>query len=136
MNLLLKQHFKSTALEISELSVENRLNEQNKKLQQNHLGNVEETSSKRIKSLRTEKEGYQNDLASKQLKVNELEEKITNLIHAGGEYDKMSTLKILMESKKTHTEKKINFFNEKDDCDVCEQPINQSFKDVRVEEFL
>ena len=135
MNLLLKQHFKSTALEISELSVENRLNEQNKKLQQNHLGNVEETSSKRIKSLRTEKEGYQNDLASKQLKVENLEEKITNLIHAGGEYDKMSTLKILMESKKTHTEKKINFFNEKDDCDVCEQPIKQSFKDVRVEEL-
>ena len=135
MNLLLKQHFKSTALEISELSVENRLNEQNKKLQQNHLGNVEETSSKRIKGLNAEKEGYQNDLAKKSLKVEDLEEKIKTLIPSESNYDKMSTLKILMESKKTHTEKKINFFNENDDCDVCEQPIEQSFKDVRVDEL-
>ena len=59
MNLLLKQHFKSTALEISDLSVNNRLDEQNKNLQQNHLGNIEETSSKRIKGLSVEKEGYQ-----------------------------------------------------------------------------
>ena len=135
MNLLLKQHFKSTALEISELSVENRLNEQNKKLQQNHLGNVEETSSKRIKGLNAEKEGYRNDLATKELEVNNLEEKIATLKQSEANYDKMSTLKILMESKKTHTEKKINFFNENDDCDVCEQPIIQSFKDVRVDEL-
>jgi len=47
----------------------------------------------------------------------------------------MSTLKILMESKKTSTEKKIKFFNEKDNCDVCEQPIEKSFKDIRVGEL-
>ena len=40
-----------------------------------------------------------------------------------------------MESKITHTEKKIKFFNEKDDCDVCEQPIKQSFKDIRIGEL-
>jgi DNA repair exonuclease SbcCD ATPase subunit len=135
MNLLLKQHFKSTALEISELSVENRLNEQNKKLQQNHLGNVEETSSKRIKGLSVEKEGYRNDLASKQLKVENLEEKIKTLIQSEADHDKLASLKILMESKITHTEKKIKFFKENDDCDVCEQPIEQSFKEVRVEEL-
>ncbi len=135
MNLLLKQSYKNVSAEISELSVENRLHESNKKLQQNHLGNIEETSSKRIKGLSVEKDGYQNDLATKAIKVNDLEEKIKTLIPSEVNYDKMSTLKILMESKKTHTEKKINFFNEKDDCDVCEQPIDQSFKDVRVEEL-
>ena len=135
MNLLLKQHFKSTALEISDLSVNNRLDEQNKNLQQNHLGNIEETSSKRIKGLSVEKEGYRNDLASKQLKVENLEEKIKTLIQAEADHDKLASLKILMESKITHTEKKIKFFNENDDCDVCEQPIKQSFKDVRVEEL-
>ena len=36
MNLLLKQSFKTVSTEISELSVENRLYESNKKLQQNH----------------------------------------------------------------------------------------------------
>ena len=96
MNLLLKQHFKSTAVEISDLSVNNRLDVQNKNLQQNHLGNIEETSSKRIKGLSVEKEGYQNDLAIKRLEVENLEEKITTLIHAGTEHDKMTTLKILM----------------------------------------
>jgi len=135
MNLLLKQHFKSTALEISDLSVNNRLDEQNKNLQQNHLGNIEETSSKRIKGLSVEKEGYRNDLASKQLKVENLEEKIKTLIQSEADHDKLASLKILMESKITHTEKKIKFFNENDDCDVCEQPIKQSFKDVRVEEL-
>jgi DNA repair exonuclease SbcCD ATPase subunit len=135
MNLLLKQNYKTVGAEISELSVENRLQESNKKLQQNHLGNIEETSSKRIKGLSEEKEGYQKDLANKQLKVGKLEEKIKNLIYAGDKHDKMTTLKILMESKKTSTEKRINFFNEKDDCDVCEQPIKQSFKDVRVKEL-
>ena len=74
-------------------------------------------------------------MATKAIKVNDLEEKIKTLIPSEVSYDKMSTLKILMESKKTHTEKKINFFKEKDDCDVCEQPIKQSFKDVRVEEL-
>jgi DNA repair exonuclease SbcCD ATPase subunit len=135
MNLLLKQNYKTVGAEISELSVENRLQESNKKLQENHLGNIEETSSKRIKGLSEEKEGYQNDLANNQLKVENLEEKIKNLIYAGDKHDKMTTLKILMESKKTSTEKRINFFNEKDDCDVCEQPIKQSFKDVRVKEL-
>jgi len=135
MNLLLKQHFKSTAVEISDLSVNNRLDVQNKNLQQNHLGNIEETSSKRIHGLSVEKEGYQKDLAIKRLEVENLEEKITTLIHAGTEHDKMTTLKILMESKKISTEKKIKFFKENDDCDVCEQPIEQSFKDVRVEEL-
>jgi DNA repair exonuclease SbcCD ATPase subunit len=85
--------------------------------------------------LRSEKEGYESQLANKKAKVNVLEEKITTLIHAGGEYDKMSTLKILMESKKTSTEKKIQFFNEKDNCDVCEQPIEKSFKNLRVGEL-
>ena len=135
MNLLLKQNYKTVGAEISELSVENRLQESNKKLQENHLGNIEETSSKRIQGLSAEKEGYQNDLANKQLKVGKLEEKIKNLIYAGDKHDKMTTLKILMESKKTSTEKRIKFFNEKDICDVCEQPIVQSFKDVRVEEL-
>ena len=135
MNLLLKQNYKTVGAEISELSVENRLQESNKKLQENHLGNIEETSSKRIRGLSVEKEGYQTDLATKGLKVNNLEEKIKNLIYAGDKHDKMTTLKILMESKKTSTEKRINFFNEKDDCDVCEQPIKQSFKDVRVKEL-
>jgi len=135
MNLLLKQNFKSVSVEISDLSVETRLNIQNKNLQENHLGNIEEISSKRIKGLSVEKEEYQSDLAIKGLKVKNLQENIATLIHAGGEYDKMSTLKILMESKKTHTEKKINFFNKNSDCDVCEQPIDQSFKDVRIEEL-
>jgi len=135
MNLLLKQNYKTVNAEITELSVENRLQESNKKLQENHLGNIEETSSKRIKGLSAEKEGYQKDLANKKAKVSDLEEKIKNLIYAGDKHDKMTTLKILMESKKTSTEKRIKFFNEKDDCDVCEQPIKQSFKNVRVEEL-
>jgi len=135
MNLLLKQNYKTVNAEITELSVENRLQESNKKLQENHLGNIEETSSKRIKGLSAEKEGYQKDLANKKAKVSDLEEKIKNLIYAGDKHDKMITLKILMESKKTSTEKRIKFFNEKDDCDVCEQPIKQSFKNVRVEEL-
>ena len=68
-------------------------------------------------------------------KISELEEKIKSLIQAGGKHDKMTTLKILMESKKLSTEKKIKFFNEKDDCDVCEQPIKKSFKKLRVGEL-
>ena len=135
MNMLLKQNYKTVQTELTELSVEDRLHKNNQQLQKKHFNSIEETSSKRIKGLSAEKEGYQNDLATKKLKVSELEEKITTLIHAGGEYDKMSTLKILMESKKTSTEKKLEFFNEKDSCDVCEQPIEQSFKDIRVGEL-
>ena len=135
MNMLLKQNYKMVQTELTELSVEDRLHKNNRQLQEKHFNNIEERSSARIKSLSLEKIGYENDLANKQAKVRELEEKITNLIHAGGEYDKMATLKILMESKKTSTEKKIKFFNEKDNCDVCEQPIEKSFKDVRVGEL-
>ena len=135
MNMLLKQNYKMVQTELTELSVEDRLHKNNKQLQEKHFNNIEETSSKRIKALWKEKEDYQNDLANKQAKVSDLEEKITTLISAGSEYDKMTTLKILMESKKTSTEKKIEFFNEKDSCDVCEQPIEQSFKDVRVGEL-
>jgi len=135
MNMLLKQNYKTVQTELTELSVEDRLFIYNKDLQEKHLNSIEETSSARGELLRSEKEEYVGQLAIKKLKVSELEEKITTLIHAGGEYDKMSTLKILMESKKTSTEKKIKFFNEKDNCDVCEQPIKQSFKDVRVGEL-
>ena len=135
MNLLLKQHYKMVSTEMSELSVQTRLNESNKQLQEKHLGNIEETSSKRIKALQKEKEGYQNELAIKQLNVSELEEKITTLIRSEADHDKLTSLKIMLESRKTNTEKKINFFNEKDNCDVCEQPIDSSFKQTRVQDL-
>ena len=135
MNLLLKQSYKNVSAEISELSVENRLHESNKKLQENHLGNIEETSSKRIKGLSAEKEEYQNDLASKGLKVDVLEEKITTLIRSEADHDKLASLKIMLESRKTNTEKKIKFFDEKDSCDVCEQPIDKSFGKTRVQDL-
>ena len=41
----------------------------------------------------------------------------------------------MLESRKTSTEKKIKFFNEKDNCDVCEQPIESSFKQTRVQDL-
>ena len=135
MNMLLKQNYKTVQTELTELSVEDRLYKNNRQLQEKHFHTIDETSSARGELLRSEKEGYESQLANKKAKVNVLEEKITTLIHAGVEYDKMSTLKILMESKKTSTEKKIKFFNEKDNCDVCEQPIEKSFKDVRVGEL-
>ena len=135
MNLLLKQHYKMVGAEVSELSVQTRLNTSNKQLQEKHLGNIEETSSKRVLALQKEKEGYQNDLAIKELKVNELEEKIKNLIATEAKHAKLTSLKIMLESRKTNTEKKIKFFNEKDNCDVCEQPIESSFKQTRVQDL-
>ena len=135
MNLLLKQHYKTVSTEMTELSVQTRLNDNNKKLQEKHLGNIEEISSKRIKALWKEKEGYQNDLATKQLEVDNLQEKIKNLIQAEVDHDKLSSLKIMLESRKTNTEKKIKFFNEKDSCDVCEQPIESTFKQTRVQDL-
>ncbi len=135
MNLLLKQHYKMIGAEMSELSVQTRLNTSNKQLQEKHLGNIEETSSKRIKALREEKEGYQNDLAIKQAKIEELERQVQQLIEAEAEHDKLTSLKIMLESRKTNTEKKIKFFNEKDNCDVCEQPIDSSFKQTRVQDL-
>ena len=135
MNLLLKQHYKMVGTEVTELSVQNRLNESNKQLQEKHLGNIEEISSERIKALQEEKVGYQKELASKRLKVSELEEKITTLIRTEADHDKLSSLKIMLESRKTNTEKKIKFFDEKDNCDVCEQPIDKSFSQTRVQDL-
>ena len=83
MNLLLKQHYKTVSTEMTELSVQTRLNDNNKKLQEKHLGNIEEISSKRIKALWKEKEGYQNDQATKQLEVDNLQDKLDSLDNAG-----------------------------------------------------
>ena len=135
MNLLLKQHYKLVSSEMVELSMQTRLNESNKKLQEKHLGSIEETSSKRIKALQKEKEGYQTDLANKQAKIKKLEEQVQHFIHDEAKHDKLSSLKIMLESRKTNTEKKIKFFNEKDNCDVCEQPIESSFKQTRVQDL-
>jgi DNA repair exonuclease SbcCD ATPase subunit len=135
MNLLLKQHYKMVGTEVTELSVQNRLNESNKQLQEKHLGNIEEISNDRIKALHEEKEGYQNDLANKQAKIDKLEEKITTLIQSEADHDKLASLKIMLESRKTNTEKKIKFFDEKDSCDVCEQPIDKSFGQTRVQDL-
>ena len=74
-------------------------------------------------------------MAKKQLEVDNLQEKVQNLIQAESDHDKLSSLKIMLESRKTSTEKKIKFFNEKDNCDVCEQPIESSFKQTRVQEL-
>ena len=135
MNLLLKQHYKMVSSEVTELSVQNRLNESNKQLQEKHLGNIEEISSERIKALQKEKEGYQNELAIKQLNVSELEEKITTLIRSEADHDKLTSLKIMLESKIGNTQKKIKFFDEKDSCDVCEQPVDKSFGQTRVQDL-
>ena len=135
MNMLLKQNYKTVQTELTELSVEDRLYQNNRQLQEKHFHTIDEQSSARIKSLCLEKEEYESQMAIKKAKVNELEEKIKNLIQAENKHDKLATLKILMDSKKISTEKKIKFFNEKDNCDVCEQPIEQSFKDVRVGEL-
>ena len=135
MNLLLKQHYKMVGTEVTELSVQNRLNESNKQLQEKHLGNIEEISNDRIKALCEEKEGYQSNLATKKLEVEKLQEKIATLIRSEADHDKLASLKIMLESRKTNTEKKIKFFDEKDSCDVCEQPIDKSFSQTRVQDL-
>ena len=81
------------------------------KLGEKHLGNIEEISSERIKALCEEKEGYQSNLATKKLEVEELQEKIATLIRSEADHDKLASLKIMLESRKTNTEKKIKFFD-------------------------
>ena len=135
MNILLKQDYKTMNTELQELVVEDKINRNELNLQQSHLAGVKQDSDKRIKVLEQEEKKYNTELETKTTRAGELELEIANLDTLENDDKKLSTLKVQLSSKKVSTEKKITFFNDNNECDVCEQPIKPELKELRVPEL-
>jgi hypothetical protein len=110
-------------------------NEDRDKCPVSHLDGVEKDSDKRIKVLELEQEKHVAEIVEKVSRTETLEEKIINLDTLQSDSVKLGVLKIKLESKTNSTEKKIKFFNDNNECDVCEQSIEPEFKKTRVPEL-
>jgi DNA repair exonuclease SbcCD ATPase subunit len=135
MNILLKQDYKEMNTELQDLMIDDRINRNELSLEQSHLDGVEKDSDKRIKVLELEQEKHVAEIVEKVSRTETLEEKIINLDTLQSDSVKLGVLKIKLESKTNSTEKKIKFFNDNNECDVCEQSIEPEFKKTRVPEL-
>jgi len=136
MNMLLKQNYKSISGELNELQLEESLYRSTKDMEETHLGKIEQNAEKRIDVLTKEKDKYSADKNKKDMRNLEIQAALVNKTSLETNSSKLKTLRTQVKTKKSEVEKQKAFFIKNDDCPVCEQPINESFKKTRNSQLL
>ena len=136
MNMLLKQNYKSITSEMGELEIEESLYRSTKDMEETHLKKVEQDAEKRIEVLTKEKDKYNLDKQKKMTRSQEIQAALVNKTSVEDNTSKLKTLRTQVKTKKSEVDKQRDFFAKNDDCPVCEQPINASFKKTRNSQLL
>ena len=136
MNMLLKQNYKSITSEMGELEIEESLYRSTKDMEETHLKKVEQDAEKRIEVLTKEKDKYNLDKQKKMTRSQEIQAALVNKTSVEDNNSKLKTLRTQVKTKKSEVDKQRDFFVKNDDCPVCEQPINASFKKTRNSQLL
>ena len=136
MNMLLKQNYKAISNELNELELEESLYRSTKNMEETHLGKIEQDAENRIDVLTKERDKYNVDKNKKMVRNQEIQAALVNKTSVEDNTSKLKTLRTQVKTKKSEVDKQRDFFVKNDDCPVCEQPINASFKKTRNSQLL
>ena len=136
MNTLLKLKYKEVNSEKEELKLEENLYRSTKELEESHLEKVEQDAEKKMDELTKERDKYKASKHEKEMRNQEIQAALVNKTSVEANSSKLKTLKTQIGTKKSEVDKQREFFVKNDDCPVCEQPIEQSFKKTRNSQLL
>ena len=136
MNMLLKQQLKTISDDMREVDYQYSLSEEKIALQEKYIADVEQNREKLIKEKTFLIAGNEEEIFNKRSRITDLEddtstmhEKISNSTKIEEKFSKLKDIQSqLKEKHRAHT-KLINFFETNEDCPVCHQHIDESFKE-------
>ena len=135
MNMLLKQKLKSIAEDQRDVSYNLDLTSEKIDLQNKYIADVKKNKTKLITEKTTLITGNEEEVHSRQSKIDELkksnEDLGFNTTHSDENTKKVQKLKGLdatLKEKRSAIKKYMDFFENNDDCPTCEQHIDETFK--------
>ena len=136
MNMLLKQKLKSIAEHQRDVNYQIELTSEKIDLQKKYIDDVKKNKDKLITEKTSLLSSNEEEIYSRQKKVDELktanDDLAMNTTHSDKTTEKVQKLKGLdatLKEKRSATKKYVDFFEANDDCPVCEQHIDETFKE-------
>ena len=136
MNMLLKQKLKSIAEHQRDVNYQIELTSEKIDLQKKYIDDVKKNKDKLITEKTSLLSSNEEEIHSRQKKVDELktanDDLAMNTTHSDKTTEKVQKLKGLdatLKEKRSATKKYVDFFEANDDCPVCEQHIDETFKE-------
>ena len=136
MNMLLKQKLKTIQEHQRDANYNLDLTTEKIELQNKYIDNVKKNKDKLITEKTSLLSSNEEEIHSRQKKVDELktanDDLAMNTTHSDKTTEKVQKLKGLdatLKEKRSATKKYVDFFEANDDCPVCEQHIDETFKE-------
>ena len=136
MNMLLKQKLKTIQEHQRDANYNLDLTNEKIELQNKYIDNVKKNKDKLITEKTSLLSSNEEEIHSRQKKVDELktanDDLAMNTTHSDKTTEKVQKLKGLgatLKEKRSATKKYVDFFEVNDDCPVCEQHIDETFKE-------
>ena len=136
MNMLLKQKLKGITEDQRDVTYNLDLTSEKIELQNKYIESVKKNKDKLITEKSTLINGNEEELHTRQSKIDELqklnEDLGFNTSHSDDNSKKVQKLKGLdatLKEKRSAIKKYMNFFKNNDDCPTCEQHIDETFKE-------
>ena len=141
MNQVVKERISSLKTSINELKIKFDSTREKIELHKSHIENIKKNNQEIIDSKKEELSD--NEISIRKLSDEncELEDKIENLLEqitdqetVNKKQKSLDTYQVKIETNKSKVEKEIEFFNGNDNCPTCRQHIEETFKQITINE--
>jgi len=143
MNTVLKKKNLELKDDLGTLEVEKGLYNQKIKIQEDYIERLKVDNESVISQKEKDIENYRKTIneetdtvAALQVEIGTLGEKLTNEDSVKKKTKEYNKVQNKIGAKKSEVDKQREFFTKNDDCPVCEQPINETFKKTRNTQLL
>ena len=143
MNTVLKKKNLELKDDLGTLEVEKGLYNQKIKIQEDYIERLKVDNESVISQKEKDIENYRKTIneetdtvAALQTEIGTLGEKLTNEDSVKKKTKEYNKVQNKIGAKKSEVDKQREFFTKNDDCPVCEQPINETFKNTRNTQLL
>ena len=139
MNMILKQKLKTIDADYRELDYKESLTSEKLKLKKKYIQDIQDNRRKLIEEKTFLVNGNEEEIFKKKSKIIELQDdtdcmhdKISNSTKVIEQFDKLNDLNSQLKTKHKSHKKLVKFFEENEDCPVCQQHIDGIYKETMI----
>ena len=139
MNMILKQKLKTIDADYRELDYKESLTSEKLKLKKKYIQDIQDNRRKLIEEKTFLVNGNEEEIFKKKRKIIELQDdtdcmhdKISNSTKVIEQFDKLNDLNSQLKTKHKSHKKLVKFFEENEDCPVCQQHIDGIYKETMI----
>tara|TARA_B100000424_G_scaffold263866_1_gene251622 strand:- start:218 stop:1930 length:1713 start_codon:yes stop_codon:yes gene_type:complete len=139
MNMLLKQKLKTITENQRDNDYQHDLTTEKIELQKKYIEDIEKNKDKLIQEKNDTLNINEEEIHQRQKNINVLEKENSELVDnikysedISKKVKKLHDIDATLKEKRSATKKYVDFFEKNDDCPVCEQHIEESFRDTMI----